>query len=165
MKQIYLYLAGLLLAVTVHAEKGFSPEPGKNAQAATASSKASAVAANQGTVQFHFTNITPVNDQRDSVLIIFDRYDRTGAGVIYQVFAADKDNSITLPAVPAGKYYVTIQCLGLHHDRVEKLVTIKSKKSENVRISLADSEVFSKEKVVIPAYRPDFANLAVLKSK
>jgi hypothetical protein len=54
--------------------------------------------------------------------------------------------------------------MGLHHDRVEKLVTIKSQKNEKVRIQLTASEEFSKDKVVIPTYRPDFSDLDI-KSK
>jgi len=165
MKQLYLYLVGLLCAVAVHAEQEFvpdPPDPGKNNQATVT---ASASATKQGTVQFHFNNTVANDEQTDSVLIIFDRYNRTGAGVIYKVFAADKDHSVTIPAVPEGKYYVTIQCLGLHRDRVEKVVSIKSKKHENVRINLRQIEIFSKDKVVIPAYRPSFDDMAVLKTK
>lgn len=162
MKQLYLYLASLLCVVAVHAEEGLLPNPGKNAQATVAASES---VAKKGTVQFHFSNSANCDEHADSVLVIFDRYNRTGAGVIYKVFAADKDHSITIPAVPEGKYYVTIQCLGLHRDRVEKVVRIKSKKHENVRIDLQQVEIFSKDKVVIPAYRPSFNDMAVLKTK
>jgi len=151
MKQIYLYLACLLFTLTVYAEK--SPR-----------AKAKKIAA-VGAIQFKLNNATPAVENKDSVLIIFDRYDHTGAGVIYQVFYADQDNNITIPVVPAGKYFVTIQCLGMHHDRLEKIVTIKSQKSGTVKIGLEDSEEFSKDKVVIPTYAPKFAELAVLKMK
>lgn len=153
MKQIYLYLVCLLCTVAAHAEK--SPR--------AKAKKLAAVAV--GTVQFKLSNSAPDTLHRDSVLIIFDRCDHTGAGVIYQVFYGDKDNNITIPVVPAGKYYVTIQCLGMHHDRLEKTVNIKSNKNENVKIALQDSEEFSKDKVVIPAYTPNFSDLAVLKMK
>ena len=172
MKQIYLYLACLLLFVAAHAEKGLRPEPGRNAAETSATAKNAAaalkqsLAAKQGTVQFHFNDVTAVaNEHKDSVLIIFDRYNRTGAGVIYKVFAADKDHCITISDVPAGKYYVTIQCLGMHRDRVEKLVRIKAKKKEKVHINLDEVEAFSKDKVVIPAYRPNFTEMAVLKTR
>jgi hypothetical protein len=171
MKQIYLYLACLLLVAAVHAEKGPRPEPGKNAAETSATAKNAAaalkesLAAKQGTVQFRFNDVAVADEHKDSVLIIFDRYNHTGAGVIYQVFAADKDHCITIPAVPAGKYYVTIQCLGMHKDRVEKLVTIKAKKNEKVRISLEEVEAYSKDKVVIPAYSPNFTEMAVLKTR
>lgn len=151
MKQIYFYLAFLLFALAAQAEG--TPQ--------TKARKITAV----GSVQFRLNNITSAVENKDSVLIIFDRYDHTGAGVIYQVFYEDQDHNITIPAVQAGKYYVTIQCLGMHHDRLEKIVTIKSQKSGTVKINLQDSEVFSKDKVVIPAYAPKFSDMAVLKMK
>ena len=153
MKQIYLYLACLLCTVAVHAEK----TPRVKAK------KIAAVAV--GTVQFKLNNSAPDSLHKDSALIIFDRCDHTGAGVIYQVFYGDKDHNITIPVVPAGKYFVTIQCLGVHHDRLEKTVHIKSNKNEKVKIALQDSEEYSKDKVIIPAYTPDFSDLAVLKMK
>ena len=151
MKQIYLYIVCLLCTLAAHAEK--SPR-----------AKAKKVAA-VGGIQFKLNNAAPDILHQDSVLIIFDRYDHTGAGVIYQVFYGDKDHNIDIPVVPAGKYYVTIQCLGIHRDRLEKVVHIKSKKNEKVKISLQDAEEFSKDKVVIPAYTPNFSDLAVLKMK
>jgi hypothetical protein len=171
MKQIYLCLACLLFMAATHAEQGPWPEPGKNAAETSATTKNAAgalkqsIAAKRGTVQFRFNEVAIADEHKDSVLIIFDRYNHTGAGVIYKVFSADKDHCITIPAVPAGKYYVTIQCLGLHRDRVEKLIRIKAKKNEKIRINLEEVEVFAKDKVVIPAYRPSFDDMAVLKSR
>lgn len=154
MKQLINFAISLLFCAAVQAN------PGPHAAAGSANIQSKALV-NAGTIRFQFNTITAAVQHKDSVLIIFDRYDRTGAGVVYQVFAADDADGFTIPQVPAGKYYVTIQCLGLHHDRLERLVTIKSQKSEKVRIQLAPSEEFSKDKVVIPAYRPDFSDLDV----
>lgn len=151
MKQIYFYLATLLLTLAVHGEGS----PRAKARKMTT----------VGSVQFKLNNSISTVEHKDSVLIIFDRCDHTGAGVIYQVFYADQEQNITIPAVPAGKYFVTIQCLGVHRDRLEKIVNIKSQKNETVKISLQDSEEFSKEKVIIPAYTPDFSDLAIVKMK
>lgn len=153
MKQIYLYIVCLLLTVAAHAGKGPKASAGK-------------IAAVQGSVRFKFNNfllegVTP----KDSVLIIFDRCDHTGAGVIYQVFYADKDHNVTIPAIASGKYFVTVQCLGMHRDRMETIVRIKSRKSEQVKISLAACEEFSKDKVVIPAYQPNMTDLAAFRSR
>lgn len=152
MKSFYFYIACLLLTLAAHAEEGPKAAAAK-------------IAATQGSVKFQFNNIIESEVAKDSVLIIFDRFDHTGAGVVYQVFYADKDQNIAIPAVPAGKYYVTIQCLGLHHDRMEKVVTIKSQKSEQVKINLAAIEEFQKDKVVIPAYRPNVSDLASFRTK
>jgi hypothetical protein len=161
MKQFTLYLASLLFCAAAYAGRGPVPTPAPAGTAATGSK----ALANVGAVRFQFKNFTAVNDQQDSVLIIFDRYDHTGAGVVYQLFATDAEHGITVPAVPAGKYYVTIECRGLHRDRMETLVTIKSKKSEKVQIKLEKTEVFSKDNVVIPAYHPAFSDMTILKTK
>ncbi len=105
------------------------------------------------------------NAHKDSVLIIFDRFDLTGAGVIYKVFYENENNCITIPDIPKGKYYVTVQCLGIHRDRVETVVRIKSQNTETLKINEADAEEFSKNKVIIPPFHPDFENLGILRAK
>jgi len=156
MKQFIFYLLTLVICTAAEADPG--PLPVVTGAKTVASTKA---IANAGAVRFQFNHEVTRPDHADSVLVIFDRYDRTGAGVIYQLYAADSAQGIDVSNVPAGKYYVTIQFLGLHRDRMEKVITIKSKKSEKVRIDLGDAEIFAKDKVVIPAYRPDFSNLVV----
>jgi len=153
MKRLILNLLTLLLVGGANA----NPDPAPS----TAAKTASTVSLNAGTVRFQFSNA----HAKDSVLIIFDKYNRTGAGVVYQVFATDSTHGITIPAVPAGKYYVTIQCKGVNRDRIEKLVTIKAKKHEKVRVELQAAELYSKDDVVIPAFNPSFSDLAILRSK
>jgi hypothetical protein len=153
MKRLIFNLLTLLLVGAAYA----NPDP----VPATAAKAASSVSVNAGAVSFQFSNA----HTKDSVLIIFDKYNHTGAGVVYQVFATDSSHGITIPAIPAGKYYVTIQCRGVNRDRIEKLVTIKAKKHEKVRVQLRASEVFSKDDVVIPAFNPSFSDLAILRSK
>jgi hypothetical protein len=140
-------------------------DPGPRPKVATAAAESKAALVNAGEVRFQFNNLVSGMEEKDSILIIFDRCDHTGAGVVYQKFAADGEHGVTLPAVPAGKYFVTIQCVGLHHDRLEKVVTIKSQKSEKVRIELQHSEEFCKDDVRIPAYHPDFSDMSVAKRK
>lgn len=159
MKQLAFYIACLLFSFAAKAEKG--------PKAASAKMMAS-----KGSLQLNFHKNRSrdiVKDSlgasKDSVLVIFDRCDHTGAGVVYQVFYQNNDHSITIPAIPEGKYYVTIQCLGIHRDRIETVVKIKAQKSETLKIDQADSEEFSKDKVFIPAYKPDFMNLAIAKTK
>ena len=159
MKQFILYLLTLIVCTAAEANPG--PLPVVTSTNAVASSKA----LNAGAVRFQFNKMVTTQEHTDSVLVIFDRFDHTGAGVIYQLYAADSAQGIDISQVPAGKYYVTIQFLGLHRDQIEKVVTIKSKKSQNVRIELNETEAFSKDKVVIPAYRPNFSDLAVTRSK
>jgi hypothetical protein len=158
MKQITLYLLGLLLSTAAFADPGPVPSPANSTKAGSKS------VINAGTIRFQFNQTVTSDDHQDSVLVIFDRYDHTGAGVVYQLFAADAEQGITIPAVPAGKYFVTIECRGLHNDHREMVVNIKSNKSEKVQIKLADSEVFSKDHVKIPVYHPSFSDMAILKS-
>lgn len=154
MKQIYLYIACLLLSLAVRAEKG--------PRAKTATKVA---AAKEGSVQFKFNNLTPADAHKDSVLIIFDRCDRTGAGVIYKVFTADEQGNIVLEGVPAGKYFVTIKGLGLHRDRTEIVVNVKTDKQQQMNINMEDSEEFTKDSVIIPSSKTDLASLSIVNMK
>ncbi|HMH23099.1 MAG TPA: hypothetical protein VK563_15045 [Puia sp.] len=151
MKQIYFYLIFSLFLVAAHAEK---VPRAKTTNILT-----------EGSVHFKFNNFAPAEAHKDSVLIIFDKFNRTGAGVIYKVFSADKDQSIIIEGVQAGKYYVTIQGLGLHRDRFEKIITIKSRKNEKVKINLQDSEEFDRNNVVIPEYQPNSSAMSVVNMK
>jgi hypothetical protein len=155
MKQFTLYLLALLVSTAAIADPGPVPAPAGNAKKAIV---------NSGTVRLQFNTIKTADDHQDSVLVIFDRYDHTGAGVVFQVYTTDSEHGITIPTIPAGKYFVTIQCHGLHSDRMEMLVTVKSQKNEKVKIKLEDSEVFSKENVKIPTYSPSFSDLTILKT-
>jgi hypothetical protein len=155
MKHLTLYILGLLCYMGVQANPGPVPTPANSAVVSKAAVKS-------GAVRFQFTDFV-LSRRKDSVLVIFDRYDRTGAGIVIKVFKADLDNGITVPEVPAGKYFVTVQCLGLHRDRMEKKVVVKCNKNHTVNLALEDSEEFSKDKVVIPAYRFDITHMTVLK--
>jgi hypothetical protein len=151
------------VALTITAIAGYAND-GKVTASAASSSAASAKVMNAGAVRFQFSNIN-AQDHSDSVLVIFDRFDHTGAGVIYRVFAADQQNGIDISAIPAGKYYVTIQCLGLHHDRLEKTITVKKQKNEKISIALSVSELFTKDNVVIPVTHTKLTDLSILSNK
>ncbi len=152
MKQIYFYLACLLLSLAVHAEKG--PR-----------TKAEKAMTKEGSVQLKFNNLAPAAAHKDSVLIIFDRCNHTGAGVIYKIFSADDDKNIFIDGVPEGKYFVTIQGLGIHRDRMEKVVTVKAQKNHQMTINLEDSEEFIKDRVVIPSSKTDLNCLSIVTMK
>jgi hypothetical protein len=147
MKQLTFVIFALILALTASADKGHSAKK-----------------ASLGNFEVKLHGNT-VADAKDSVLVIFDRFDHTGAGVVYQVFYPNADQSVTIPTIPEGKYYVTIQCLGLHHDRVETVINIKSGKNTTLKINQQDAETFSKDSVIIPAYQPDVMNLGIVKNK
>lgn len=152
-----------IVAFTLTAIAGYANDGKVNASASTTAA-ASAKVMNAGAVRFQFSNIN-AQGHTDSVLVIFDRFDHTGAGVIYQVYSADQQNGIDISAIPAGKYYVTIQCMGLHHDRLEKTITIKKQKNEKVNFALEASEIFTKDNVVIPVTHTKLTDLSILSNK
>ena len=157
MKHLTLYILPLIFCfAAARAERG--PDDSSKGSASKIVSASKAVNASLGSVRLKFTNRTCGPENKDSALIIFDCYNRTGAGIIFNVFKQDKDHSIVITEVPAGKYFVTIQCLGLHHDRMEKVITVHSKKGKSITLQLEDAEEFSKDKVVIPPYKPNLMN-------
>jgi len=158
MKRLFASILFLACFASLQATAGPRPK-------ATTAALHSNRSANAGAARFLIKNLIAGMEERDSILIIFDRYDHTGAGIVHQVFAADSDRSITVPDIAPGKYYVTVQCIGLHRDHLEKIVTIRSQRSETVRIKLTPSEAYSKNKVVIPAFHPDLSDLAVVRFK
>jgi hypothetical protein len=154
-----------IVALTITSFGSFANDhDGKASTQAATNSAASAKVMNAGAVRFQFNNIN-AQDHTDSVLVIFDRFDHTGAGVIYQIYSADQQNGVDISAIPAGKYYVTIQCLGLHHDHIEKTITIKKQKDAKVNIALEESQIFTKDNVVIPVIHTKLTDLAILSSK
>lgn len=158
MKKFIVYMLSLVVCVAVKANPG--PVPGASSTRTAAESKTLATV---GAIRFQFNKLVTTPEHTDSVLVIFDRYDHTGAGVIYQLYAADNEQGIDVSNVPAGKYYVTIRFAGLHRDQIEKVITIKSQKNEKISITLNDAVAFSKNDVVIPAFRPDFSDLTIRK--
>lgn len=160
MKQFLSFVALLLTTFASLA----NDHDGKAASQAATTSAASSKMMNAGAVRFQFSNLD-AQDHSDSVLVIFDRFDHTGAGVIYQIYSADQQNGIDISSIPAGKYFVTIQCMGIHHDHLEKTITIKKNKNEKINFALTATEVFSKDNVVIPTSHTSLSNLSILNSK
>ena len=97
----------------------------------------------------------------DSVLVIFDKFDHTGAGIVHKIFYPNENHVIEIADLPAGKYYVSIQCLGLHQDYAEKVITIERNRANKMKIKLQDCEVFQVGKAEIPSDPTDFTKLSV----
>lgn len=119
----------------------------------------------KGQTEFNFFENHFRITKKDSVLVIYDRYDRSGAGVIFKVYYPGKSQSITISDIPKGKYFVTIQCLGKHHDRFDKIIKIKPGKTAYVSVKLRDYDEFLKDRVIIPADHIDFSRLTILQMK
>lgn len=105
----------------------------------------------------------PSNPRVDSVLVIFDRYDHTGAGIVKSVYYP-KNNQFTIPKVPEGRYYISIYCLGLYTDVFNDLMFINKRHSNNLRYKLGASDEFVPG-TFLPAIEIDFTNLAITNIK
>lgn len=149
MKAYYFYIAFQLSILLVKADDGHQ----------------SVAKINQGETQLTFHKHSFDHCNKDSILIIYDRYDRSGAGIIFKVFYPTNDHMISIPDIPAGKYFVTIQCLGKHHDRFEKIVKIKSGKCQTISITLEHCDDYKKEAVVIPKDNINFSKLSIITMK
>jgi hypothetical protein len=103
------------------------------------------------------------NKPVDSVYIILDRYDRTGAGIVKQVFYPI-NNKISF-SIPKGKYYVDIFCLGLHDkEHFGKIINAKSNKGSKLALKLRSYAPYTPGLAFIPKEKIDFTHLSILKS-
>jgi hypothetical protein len=100
----------------------------------------------------------------DSVFIIFDRYDRTGAGVVKRVFYPSS-NKIVIEKVPKGKYYVDVFCIGVGHENISHVTTFNNRRSNKLSIPLKTFETYIPGTAVIPPSSIDPTNLIVTRSK
>ena len=105
----------------------------------------------------------PKNPRVDSVLVIFDRYDHTGAGVVKRIYHPT-DNQFTIPKVPEGRYYISIYCLGFYRDVFNDLMFISKRHSNNLRYRLRQSEEFVPG-TYMPDVEIDFTNLDITNIK
>jgi hypothetical protein len=103
------------------------------------------------------------NPRVDSVLVIFDRYDHTGAGVVKRIYYPT-NNQFTIPHVPEGRYYISIYCLGLYRDTFNDLLFVNKRHSNNLRYKLRGAEEFVPG-TFLPAMDIDFTNLAITNMK
>lgn len=103
------------------------------------------------------------NPQVDSVLVIFDRFDRTGAGIVKHIYHPT-DNQFTVPKVPEGKYYISIYCLGFYRDSFNDLMFISKRHSNNLRYKLKRSDAYMPGSY-LPDMEIDFTNLAITNIK
>ena len=98
----------------------------------------------------------------DSVFVIFDRYDRRGAGVIKKVFYPDRENQIRI-SLQKGKYYISIYCLGIYNkESFDRIMSAKSNKNHHIFLRLQASALYRQGLAIIPADRFDPAHLAIL---
>jgi len=103
------------------------------------------------------------NPRVDSVLVIFDRFDHTGAGIIKKIYHPT-NNQLTISNVPEGRYYISIYCLGFYSDVFNDLLFINKRHSNNLRYKLKSTDVFVPG-TFIPPMEFDFSNLVITNVK
>ncbi|MFI5155950.1 MAG: hypothetical protein ACHQEM_07175 [Chitinophagales bacterium] len=112
------------------------------------------------TIVIQLDNFSNQNELIDSVYLIFDKYDHTGAGIIKQVY--HPVNNALVITVPKGKYYINIFCLGLYKDKhFDVILNAKSCKKNQLLLKLDPSSFFIPGMVSMPEEKVDFGNLSV----
>lgn len=117
-----------------------------------------------GATEFRFRNFNFNRKRKDSFLVIYDRYDRSGAGIIKKVFYPGQDETILVNDIPSGKYFITVQRLGRHRQKFEKVSKVKSLKCETIVINIEDWDECTKEQIIIPKENTDFSKLSIFSS-
>jgi len=96
----------------------------------------------------------------DSVFIIFDRCDLSGAGVVKQVFYP-VNNRIDM-IIPKGDYYVDIYCIrGRLKEHFGTILKARPNKNNKLFFKLSESSMFTPGMVRLPEEKFDMANLSV----
>jgi hypothetical protein len=121
--------------------------------------------AKSGQTEFNFFENNFTITKKDSILVIYDRYDLSGAGIIKKVYYPGSKQTILINDIPCGKYIVTIQCLGKHHDHYEKILKVKGGKISNVSVRLSEYDEIARDKVIIPSDTIDFSKLSIVTMK
>ncbi len=96
----------------------------------------------------------------DSVLIFFDRFNHTGAGVIKQIFHP-RNNEITIHGVPEGRYFVGILCMGMYQNFFSDVTFFNKKRSNELSFRLPHSDKYMPGLVYIPVKRSDLNKLLI----
>ncbi len=104
---------------------------------------------------FHFDNTVNKNNSVDSVLVILDKYDHSGAGIVRKVFHPGADNQIVIEDLPAGKYYADIYVLGMYKQHFSTVIyTAKSVKKNKIDLALDYTDAYVPGNTGMPAENP-----------
>jgi hypothetical protein len=115
-----------------------------------------------GKVIFSLHNASDRQSRIDSVYLIFDRYDRRGAGIIKQVYHP-VNNEVEIK-VFKGRYYVSIFCLGIYNKAgFDRVITVRANRQRKIFLRLQASALFTPGMVKIPRENWDPSHLAILK--
>lgn len=98
----------------------------------------------------------------DSVLVIFDRYDHSGAGTIKKIYYP-VNNEIVIPKVPPARYYIEVYCLGTYRENFNELTFVNNRRSNVFTYRIKKSSTFTPGLAVIPVEPINFSKLEILK--
>ncbi len=116
-----------------------------------------------GTVIITLQNASDRQSRIDSIYLIFDRYDKRGAGIIRRVYRP-KDNQVEIK-VPRGRYYVNIYCLGIYNRAgFDRIITARPNRRMKIFLKLQASSLFTPGMVEIPREKWDPAHLAIMQT-
>jgi hypothetical protein len=100
----------------------------------------------------HIDNTVNKNNTVDSVLIVLDKFDHTGAGIVRKVFYPDANNQVVIDNLPAGKYYAEVYVLGIYKKHFSTIIyTEKTTKKNKVNLRLDYIDVYTPGNANIPA--------------
>jgi len=138
----------LLLSVSLFSYAGNETPASKEKSSSSAiTSKAAATH-----YTFRLDNTVNKNNTVDSVLVILDKFDHSGAGFVKKVFYPGADNQVVIEDLPAGKYYAEIYVLGIYKKHFSTIIyTDKSAKKNKVNLQLDYKDVYVPGNANIPA--------------
>lgn len=148
-------IAALFLGASLSAHAtGETPSPKEKNSIATVATKSSATISSFVNYSFHIDNSVNKNNTVDSVLVILDKFDHTGAGIVRKVFYPNSDNHVIIEDLPVGKYYAEIYVLGIYKKHFSAIIDTdkiikKNKKKEIFRLDYTD--VYFPGSVAMPA--------------
>jgi hypothetical protein len=108
----------------------------------------------EGQMQLKFFHHSGRFLHQDSVLILFARTDRSGSNIISEIFTMNNSHCVLIPRIPSGRYFITVQCLGKHHDYWETTTSVRPRKRRILKIKLETCDESTHSLVLMPGYRP-----------
>ena len=101
---------------------------------------------------FHIDNTVNKNNTVDSVLVVLDKFDHSGAGIVTKMFYPGANNQIVIENLPAGRYYAEVYVMGFYKKHFSSIInTVKSTKKNKVKLQLDYKDVFTPGNANIPA--------------
>ncbi len=140
-------LSSLFISASLFAYAGNHTPEAKGQEASSVSTKR----ASHVNYTFQIDNAINKNNTVDSVLVILDKFDRTGAGVVRKVFHPDNNNQVVIADLPSGKYYAEVYILGLYRKHFSTVIHTEKNKKNKVNLSLDYNDVYTPGNAKIPA--------------